>query len=696
MNISKIKTLIPAPEDGEDGQTAASGLFIPAVIWVEADEDGWSVGDQSFNVTPSVMVEGIPCGFEDPLTIVSSPAAVTARYDGTLGIIVISVADGTDPVDYEGEVKVRMEAIVNGKIYPVTKGIPIVANKRGKQGEAGQDGVTYEIIPSVSSIRADADGNILTGTITVSAFKIEGKERTSCRLGMVFPVGSTGGAGAPYYWVQYRINGGAWTDCSNVSVGTGQHMQIAYGVPGSAVSNITSGIAFRLCYGTGSSSYSVVHETAALQVVRDGQTGQRGKTGRFYYYDGYFDSDKEYRATEHQAPYVAFDWTDSQTVDGAQVQVVRTSYYMLIAETNKPENTYIAPKTDAASSVWELMETSFKFLITEAVFSSFAKLGSAVFCGDWLLSQWGDIEDFDGASEQSNNYVLFDPTDIDEGYGSDETANELVQGVSGEQVLYDAIQLKKDKLYTLSAEWVSALLDDESEATIFLADSLNSPTPVSAKETPTASSTIPVRISVSGNWRSEKIRFVAPETGRYYVKADIDGEEEGDEVYVRCRLRRRRFIPRYFADLLEGFSGLTRLSPRSRIPGRAVRWNAVMTSGEDCTADGADLIVIPNRTGSQQDIWLEDPSARAGSVVSVVNRGTGRVTIRSAMPHGRSRAFKTDSTSGWGDAEYIRETDPLTDGSNAALAVARFWSDGEYWYKLEWRTKDGKSKGLDY
>jgi hypothetical protein len=66
------------------------------------------------------------------------------------------------------------------------------------------------------------------------------------------------------------------------------------------------------------------------------------------------------------------------------------------------------------------------------------------------------------------------------------------------------------------------------------------------------------------------------------------------------------------------------------------------------------------------------------------------------MPHGRSRAFKTDSTSGWGDAEYIRETDPLTDGSNAALAVARFWSDGEYWYKLEWRTKDGKSKGLDY
>ena len=98
----KIGRAIIVVTDGEDGKNAASGLFIPAIIWVEADEDGWSVGNQSFNVTPSVMVEGISCGFEDPLTIVSSPTAVAARYNSSLGVIIISIDDGTDPVDYEG------------------------------------------------------------------------------------------------------------------------------------------------------------------------------------------------------------------------------------------------------------------------------------------------------------------------------------------------------------------------------------------------------------------------------------------------------------------------------------------------------------------------------------------------------------------------------------------------------------------
>lgn len=576
--------------NGEDGNPSAYGLFIPAIIWVTADEDGWSVGAQSFNVTPSVVVEGVSCGFEDPLTILSSPQSVTARYNSNLGIIVISVPDGTDPADYEGEVKVSMEAIVNGETYAVIKSIPIVANRKGEQGNGivsvtrtyaisnvgtvandttepahqgswsngspavtsaypflwakevtvytdtsknttkyycvgkmgdrgidgagsewvfirsktevapviadsedpsggedsngnhygdddylpmvytasgeveeneiqnrgvgvfggpnygectdeqkgvtetwpfewiarrsnilngktrswqsyedataansykmslharyskdgdnGKDGVTYEIIPSVAHIRADENGNILTGVITVSAYKTIGENRTSCGVG-VAAVAGLHGETLPYFWVQYRINGGSWTNCSNISVGSGIYAQLAYGVPASAVSTITSGIAFRLCFGTGSSSYSVVHEMGALQVVKDGQTGARGKTGRYYYYDGYFSDSKEYTATDHQAPYIAFDWTDTVTVNGVDTSVVKTSYYMLVADTNKPGSTYIAPRTTAASGVWELMETSFKFLIAQAFFTEFGKLGSAVFSGDWMISQHG-------------------------------------------------------------------------------------------------------------------------------------------------------------------------------------------------------------------------------------------------------------------------------------------------------------------
>lgn len=386
-NLCYDNETIGVVTDGEDGQNAASGLFIPAIIWVEADEDGWSVGNQSFNVTPSVMVDGVSSGFEDPLTIVSSPTAVTATYNSNLHVIVISIPNGTDPVGYEGEVKVRMEAIVDGKIYSVTKGIPIVAKRKGGQGDKGEDGVTYEIIPSVSSIRADENGNILTGVITVSAYRTKSGSRTSCSVGLAVAAG-VNGEEVDHYWVQYSINGGSWTNCNNISIGTGLYAQMGYGVPGSAVSNITSGIAFRLLHGTSSSS-KVVHQIAPLQVVKNGQTGQRGKTGRYYYYDGYFVSNKEYTATDNQAPYVAFDWQDTVTVNGVSTQVTKTSYYMLVAETNKPSSTYIAPRTSAASGVWELMETSFKFLIAQAFFTEFGKLGSAVFSGDWMISQHG-------------------------------------------------------------------------------------------------------------------------------------------------------------------------------------------------------------------------------------------------------------------------------------------------------------------
>ena len=304
-----------------------------------------------------------------------------------------------------------------------------------KKGDKGDDGVTYEILPSVAQIRADKDGNILTGIITVSAYKIKGENRTSCGVGLPRHQGDT----SPYYWVQYRVNDGSWTSCSTISIGSGVTAQLVYGVPASAVSTITSGIAFRLCYGTGSSSYSVVHEMAALQVVKDGQTGTRGKTGRYYYYDGYFNSSKEYTATDHQAPYVAFDWTDTETVNGVQTQVVKTSYYMLIADTNKPSSTYIAPRTQAASGVWELMETSFKWLIAEAFFTNFAKLGSAVFCGDWMISQHGTVN-----GVASTQYELFDdedPTGTVAGHFVPNFAIDLLEGQAyfgGNKVRFNA------------------------------------------------------------------------------------------------------------------------------------------------------------------------------------------------------------------------------------------------------------------
>ncbi len=380
MQISKVKVLIPAPENGDD---AVYYYIQSTVLTIDADKDGVPTNpDQNITLTKMKRVGKNAAAPTTDLTIlvykVKDGSGI--RIGRTTAASFTFPASNASGMDY-----IRAELRSAADPNTVIASQEIIVNKKGQDGNDGQNGVTYEIVPGVANIRADKDGNILTGAIRVSAYKTEAGIRTSCGLGRIIAVGiDDNEEDTPHYWAQYRIDSGSWTDCSNISIGIGMMAEMGYGVPGSAVSTITSGIAFRLLYGT-TSSNSVVHETAALQVVRNGSDGERGKAGRFYYYDGYFVSTKEYTADDYKAPYVAFDWTDN-TDNGP---VIRTSYYMLIANTNKKNSVLVAPRTSAASGVWEQMTTDFRYMITEAFFSAFAKLGSWVFNGDFMMSQQG-------------------------------------------------------------------------------------------------------------------------------------------------------------------------------------------------------------------------------------------------------------------------------------------------------------------
>ena len=245
----------------------------------------------------------------------------------------------------------------------------------GEPGQRGADAVTYEIVPSVSAIRATYSGTVTTGLIRVSAYKTEAGVRTYCNTNG--PSDSSG----TYYRIYYRVDSGSWTICQNIYDGSAG--LTVYGVPASAVAAATVGIAFRLVFYDphATATETVVHETGAIPVVKDGVPGSQGAAGKFYYYDGFFDPTKTYTSTSKQAPYIAFEYTDGG--------VLKTLYYMLVADSNLVDGTRVAPRTSAASGIWELMETSFKYMITEATFSDFAKLASAVFSGDWLISQYG-------------------------------------------------------------------------------------------------------------------------------------------------------------------------------------------------------------------------------------------------------------------------------------------------------------------
>ncbi len=406
MNLSRIKTLIPAPEDGSDGKMAASAIFTPPVIWVDADEDGWSLENLSINVEPSVVVDGVSCGFTDPLTIVSAPPSVSAVYNSSLGVIVISISEGTAPAYYEGEVKVQMAATVGGQSYGAVGLLPIVAKRKGQGGE---DGVTYELVTSVQKITSDSDGNILTGGIGLTAYKTVAGVRTSCALGTI--------VGPMNYRAQYSIDGGTWTDCTNdVSILSGSGWVRAYGAPSSAVETVRVGIAFRLLYGASLESSTVVHEIGALPIVSNGADGDPGSpgspgstglTGPWWWPAGFWNSTYVYERTTDSFPVVEYEG----------------HYYYpkavgtIAAGGNPPDD----------NNAWQLA-TQFKVVFVEALFAEFAKLGSAIINGDWMISQHGKLYGVD-----SSTYTLFDPSDPEgkvNGHFRPNYAVDLKNGVS--------------------------------------------------------------------------------------------------------------------------------------------------------------------------------------------------------------------------------------------------------------------------
>lgn len=408
MILSRIKNLIPAPEDGqpgEPGQNAVMYYITSSVMSIDADENGVPYTPDQRILIRQWKREGATSAVvssDNILRIYSVKAGEKTYFGpqnwGESANVPVASAEGCDSL---------LAELIKDSRGDIVYSLSIPVQKKGKPGEDGKNGVTYEIVPSVAAISADADGNIITGVISVEAYKTEGETRVSCNVGDRLV--SFDEEAVPYYYVQYKIDSGAWTECSKISIPSGILMRLGYGIPASNVAKVKTGITLRLLYGTGVSSDTVKKLTAAIPVVKDGKIGAQGKPGKFYYYDGYFDTQKEYIASDYQAPYVAFDWTDKVTVNGVATDVVKTSYYMLVAETNKSGSTFIAPRTTAAPGVWELMETSFKYLITEAFFSSFAKLGSAVFSGDWMISQYGTEYNSAGAVINNNscNYQLF-------------------------------------------------------------------------------------------------------------------------------------------------------------------------------------------------------------------------------------------------------------------------------------------------
>ena len=121
-------------------------------------------------------------------------------------------------------------------------------------------------------------------------------------------------------------------------------------------------------------------------VGNDGQS-IRGKIGRFFYYAGAwedFASTDSFLVNDAQAPYFYYN----------------NNYWVFNPETNGTYTKQDMATPSSSSPNWNLMTSDFKYIITEAIFGSYAHFGSWVFNGDYMLSE----KDADGNPRGQREY----------------------------------------------------------------------------------------------------------------------------------------------------------------------------------------------------------------------------------------------------------------------------------------------------
>lgn len=137
QHLHKVKDLIPAPNDGNDGKDAPVLTINPSVILYDADSDGKAVGQNlEFSIVPSMTVNDETIYWPNLSHTVTTITNVTytnptsrPRRAGKLTVTQGTVA--------EGDVKVECLGQIGQKYYTATGYIHVAPNKKGEKGEKG-------------------------------------------------------------------------------------------------------------------------------------------------------------------------------------------------------------------------------------------------------------------------------------------------------------------------------------------------------------------------------------------------------------------------------------------------------------------------------------------------------------------------------------------------------------------------------
>lgn len=333
---------------------------------------------------------------------------------------------------------------------------------------------------------------------------------------------------------------------SNVTVTKGNTSSLTVTV---ANNKIIRGVLSVTATGTYNGKTYTATNSITIEPNYQGLQGENGRTGRFYYYAQEWsnDSSVSYEVSDIQAPYFSYN----------------NNYWLFDPETNGVY-TMAQMGTPSSSNVnWKIMVSDFRYLITEAIFGSYAHFGAAIISNDWLISTHGTIDgtDVSGAS----NYVKFDPSYIESStkvYLTDEP-------VTNEEMVINDIYLYAGVTYTFAMSghidsgtgYLRTRLYQDGVAGYKFAEDVDSATSKTATYTPTTSASHHVIVASTNSSTTGTLSLSISSSGHYVPNLAIDlktGKVYMNNAYVRGDVAAKRLYAEDEKYVTEITAGVTK------------------------------------------------------------------------------------------------------------------------------------------
>lgn len=385
----------------------------------------------------------------------------------------------------------------------------------GHYGADGNDAVVAFATPDKISVSCDASGNPLNSFTTFVNFGLKVGETTVTPTDITLPNGKV------YDWVYTGVL------VNETSLGSIDRAVTIF--PSAQDTNIAAGITFTVERKEGGVTKYSAKVTVALICSRQGPqgTGEPGHTGRWYYYAGeYSKNPGDYAMQETQAPYVNYGAENGRPV-----------FWMLDFKGNEPSSMPVSAydhPTDN-SECWTRMASEQAYYIAEAIFGSYAHLGSFIINGDWMISQYGKQYNPTGGYTENSAYTDFNryhPGDWDG--GTNFVPNFAVDGKTGKVYMQKAYV--QGEVHATSGEFTGTLRAQMMFSNVLFVQS--TPYTINLASAPanifyTAEQDYTINLPSAGLYDGLILRFIAlcqPAAGHFAIKL-----HSKNEIYLRTK-----------------------------------------------------------------------------------------------------------------------------------------------------------------